>query len=690
MDLNPPPLRHDSFAAYRALAECWALRVAVQYFGWGGHDPFGVIAAVARILNSLECSIPADAAQRAEFWKRAAEHLRAREAAPRPSSAPLFRNARLLREHLALSAPEEDVLLVCVMAQIHGPLREVLSSIDGCDDARLAEVLGAALARPPDEILEAIEPRSTLVSSELIRVLRVVANPIERLSPLPGLCGLLTRSYSGFEDLFAAFAREAPAPSLGREDYAHIEGALELLVSYLRAASGKKSKGRNVLLYGVPGTGKTELARLACRLAGLRLFEAEVSHADGEPLGVKGRLQAAAFLQRLVAPLPESAVLVDEAEDVFRPQEGPEPEGRGMSAADSKGWTVRFFESNPVPTIWISNRVTQIDRAVLRRFDLALEVPLPPLDVRRRILERCLGGRRAIGACVDRILRELAPAPAIFSRAVSVLSLVRCEDDDHAARTLEQIVRGSLAAMGYRLDAPAKAESETFYPGCANNSPGVEEVLAIVRSVRPARVLLYGPSGSGKSACARHLAERLGAPLLALTAKDVALDPEITGFTLRRAFADAHRDGAILLLDQLDWLVHGWTEHPPLLHQKLLDELCTCLDAHDGHVFCATRRTAFLEPAIVRRFPVRVRFDYLKPEQRLELLHKLLGDESAARRLAQKLAGLRALTPGDIVAALGRHRGTASSEPERIFASLAEAERLKADAPAATIGFLGS
>ncbi|MCS7008301.1 MAG: hypothetical protein NZL88_12170, partial [Gaiellaceae bacterium] len=107
-------------------------------------------------------------------------------------------------------------------------------------------------------------------------------------------------------------------------------------------------------------------------------------------------------------------------------------------------------------------------------------------------------------------------------------------------------------------------------------------------------------------------------------------------------------------------------------------------------VFCATRRTAFLEPAIVRRFPVRVRFDYLKPDPRLELLHKLLGDESAARRLAQTLAGLRALTPGDIVAALGRHRGTASSEPERIFASLTEAERLKADAPAATIGFLGS
>ncbi|MCX7960971.1 MAG: hypothetical protein N2653_05260 [Burkholderiales bacterium] len=62
----------------------------------------------------------------------------------------------------------------------------------------------------------------------------------------------------------------------------------------------------------------------------------------------------------------------------------------------------------------------------------------------------------------------------------------------------------------------------------------------------------------------------------------------------------------------------------------------------------------------------------------------------AARRLAQKLAGLRALTPGDIVAALGQHPGTASSEPEMIFASLAEAERLKADAPAATIGFLGA
>lgn len=103
-----------------------------------------------------------------------------------------------------------------------------------------------------------------------------------------------------------------------------------------------------------------------------------------------------------------------------------------MAAADSKGWTVRFLESNPVPTIWISNRIRQIDEAVLRRFDLAIEIPVPPLAVRRRILQRSLRASLAIGPEVERIVRDLAPAPALLSRASEVLGLAGLDEDASA------------------------------------------------------------------------------------------------------------------------------------------------------------------------------------------------------------------------------------------------------------------
>lgn len=50
----------------------------------------------------------------------------------------------------------------------------------------------------------------------------------------------------------------------------------------------------------------------------------------------------------------------------------------------------RILENNPVPTIWVSNEVNHIDKAYLRRFDFSLEMGIPPVAVRRGILEHYL------------------------------------------------------------------------------------------------------------------------------------------------------------------------------------------------------------------------------------------------------------------------------------------------------------
>jgi MoxR-like ATPase len=690
MDRAPFVASHDPFACYRPHAELWALRVVLRFFDWTDHGTMAVAGALSRILDPGDCSIWVEPSERVALWKRAAQRLHALEAASLPGEGSLFRNVRMLSERLALSAPQEQVLLLCVMARLHAPLRDILESVGECDDARLGEVLAVALARPAEEILAAIDRRSALLSCGLLCLHAAPANPIRRLSPLPALSAILTRTYTDFDELFSAFARQAPAPSLAREDFAHLEGTLDLLACYLGGASKTKSRGRNVLLYGVPGTGKTEIARLAARLAKLRLYEAEVERDQGEPLDVEGRLRAVAFLQHMLARLPATAVLVDEAEDIFRPQDGPEPDKRGMAAADSKGWTVRFLESNPVPTIWISNRIRQIDEAVLRRFDLAIEIPVPPLAVRRRILQRSLRAPLAIGPEVERIVRDLAPAPALLSRASEVLGLAGLDEDASAARTLERIVRGYLAALGRDVGPGAQAEMLPFDPRCACVTPGVEEMLSIVRGEGRARVLLYGPSGTGKTACARHLAERLGAPLHILSAGDLISEPEITCSILRQAFSDARRDGAILFLDQLDWLVCTPGDQRPFFHQKALDVLCACLDSHSGPVFCATARGTCLDAGIVRRFPARMRFDCLKTSQVAALLGTLLGDDGAATALAQALAPLRTLTPGDIVAAFAHARALAARDLDRIRAMLAEGERLKSGAAASAIGFIAS
>jgi len=201
-------------------------------------------------------------------------------------------------------------------------------------------VIAAALDTGQEQVLAALQANSALMASGLMRVERTVLDPISKLEPIDGLSGILTSTYASFGELFSTLVRQPVKATLEMADFAHIEERTSLLIEYLKTASSSRSKGHNVLLYGPPGTGKTELARLIVAIAGAHLYEADVSHRGGQPLGVTHRLQSLVFVQQMVRSVPGAVVLFDEVEDVFKPPEGPEPEKRTVAAADSKGWTV--------------------------------------------------------------------------------------------------------------------------------------------------------------------------------------------------------------------------------------------------------------------------------------------------------------------------------------------------------------
>jgi SpoVK/Ycf46/Vps4 family AAA+-type ATPase len=91
----------------------------------------------------------------------------------------------------------------------------------------------------------------------------------------------------------------------------------------------------------------------------------------------------------LAEPESPTCLLFDEVEDVFGQGDG------GFFGNDStrpenlrKSWINDSLASNVVPSIWISNSIAGIDAAHLRRFDLVLELPRPPRNVRRAIVQR--------------------------------------------------------------------------------------------------------------------------------------------------------------------------------------------------------------------------------------------------------------------------------------------------------------
>ncbi|MCL2744894.1 MAG: AAA family ATPase [Planctomycetaceae bacterium] len=176
--------------------------------------------------------------------------------------------------------------------------------------------------------------------------------------------------------------------TLKAEHFEHIKGEYVWLRNLLTNALAKQQRGVNLLIYGKPGTGKTELAKTLCREAGASLYGVSSNLSD-ERNSNERRCDLAAALC-LLDDEKNSALLMDEAEDVFGASTS-QVLARllGMSEnprnSKSKLFFNKLLENNAVPVIWISNSIRGVDPAHLRRFSYALNMEAPDENVQARI-----------------------------------------------------------------------------------------------------------------------------------------------------------------------------------------------------------------------------------------------------------------------------------------------------------------
>ena len=136
---------------------------------------------------------------------------------------------------------------------------------------------------------------------------------------------------------------------------------------------------------------------------------------------------------------------------------------------------------------------------------------------------------------------------------------------------------------------------------------------------------LFGPPGTGKSAWARYLAKKLGRPLLIKQAADL-LDMFVGGTEkkIRRAFHEATSTKSVLMLDEVDSFLPDRTKARQSWEVSQANQFLTALEEFDGILLCTTNLMENLDPATMRRFDFKISFDYLKPEQALEMALDLL------------------------------------------------------------------
>lgn len=584
------------------------------------------------------------------------------------------KNIDALSHLLQLNRAERALLLYGTLARYQRDLRSLLVEfkVNNAPEAyaALAEIAGVSPAEVGEALragsrLERIGLVENLISEHNITDLADLMKVSEKLPPV------LMREYHDDSELMAVFTRPSMKSSLVLDDFAYVAQDVQVLCALLRNAVARKEPGVNVLLYGPPGTGKTELAKVVAQAAGLDLFEVEYADRDGNSLSGRDRYRSLQIAQVFLKGSAQAALLFDEVEDVFPPisseaaqimaraEQVAAPSGASGSVS-GKAWVNQILESNPVPTLWVTNRIEQIDPAFRRRFAYHLELKSPPPGAREGLVRKTLEGVSVSEAFVARLSERKGLTPAQIRTAVRFAGLVGDAGpalEGGVEGLIERQLKSADRALGNRASQPDGLPMATTYDLGMLNVESRFEVPRIVQALQArghGTLCFYGPPGTGKTALAAHIASAVGRPLLVKRASD--LMSKFVGETeqnMAAMFREAEAEKAVLVLDEADSYLQDRRNAQRSYEVTEVNEMLQGMERFAGIFICTTNLFDRIDQAALRRFTFKIRFKPLAPEQRLGMfVVEALGGDAAGldESIRGHLARLDQLCPGDFAA----------------------------------------
>ena len=438
-----------------------------------------------------------------------------------------------------------------------------------------------------------------------------------------------------------------PRPArLALADFDHVAKERDFILRLLEGATRMRRPGVNILLYGPPGTGKTELCKAIATALDLGLFAVGETDEYGDEPTRGERVDALRLADRLAARRAGAVLLFDEMEDVLQQGERSWSRGRQVRRAGSKAFFNRLLEQNAVPVLWTANSLCEFDPAFLRRMSFACEIPAPPASVRERLWQ---GFARRSGLDLPAeqsaaLARRFKVAPSLMESATQAVAAAggTADEIDFAVSALARPLVGRLRPA----EAPAPAG---FAPELANADADLDRLLdSLTRAGAPRdmTLCLYGPPGTGKSAFARRLADGMGLDPLVKRGSDLlSMWIGESERLIAEAFEEALKEERFLIIDEAEAFLWNRAGASKSWEVSMVNELLVCMETHPLPFACTTNHLEQIDPAALRRFTFKVKFDYMTPAQTAAAYRCFFG-----RAAPPGLRDLAALTPGDFAA----------------------------------------
>jgi len=598
---------------------------------------------------------------------------------PFSSSKLLRKNIERLSQLITLVPYEKQILEFVILLKQHDILSNALGLLGGnLTASRSKRILANLLEIPIDSVNEIFASNSTFTRSAIL-----LLNSEEDYS-LNAKLRLINYDFADnmlnldeeITVMLKDSVRLSSKSTLNIKDYGHIKNDLEILMPFLNKALEKNQQGVNILLYGLPGTGKTELSKTIADILGTKLYEISYADSEGDPIEGESRLRLYKTAQALFLN-NRTILMYDEAEDVFESYEG----GFFMmpKQQSDKAWINKILETNNVPTIWITNNISSIDNAIIRRFNMSIELPIPSKTTRKSIIKK-YSNNILNEEGIERLSQHENIAPALISSAIQVTDNL---PNTQQSKAFFQLINNTLKAQGY----PEVAKnSRTILPknyqlNFINTETNLEELVEGIKRNKSARICFYGKSGTGKSAFARHIAQSLDKPFILKSGS--SLMSKWVGETeqnISKAFKEAQEEDAILIFDEVDGFLAERGQAKVNWEVTQVNEMLIQMENFEGIFIATTNLIDHLDQASLRRFDLKLEFKVLKPQQLEDIFISYLAELKLPTPTEQEIYQIKLLqnlTPGDFATIYRQSKFKTVSSASNFILAIKDEMKLK-------------
>lgn len=641
-------------APIRAITRAWTVDLLLQL---GFAEAVGELTyedpsdPLWKIIGHLPNRGSARSPQRQRLYARLKAMAREVDAAAVPSLETALPGVIRLGETLGLSNAESRVLSALAARDLDREFVDLLGSLDRGNELSTPRLVARWTGLPEPEVRRLLSNRRALVGlglvCESLRERSAHAHTVD-----DRLLAVLEAGDTNPSSFIATLVRPAPPAKLSQSAWPHLRDLLPSWLGVLGEALSTRTLGVNVLIHGTPGTGKTELCRTLAAALGAELLELNAEDHDGDPLSESRLLSAVRLTQRALGQRTNTLLLVDEADGLLPVSHGFDPfigARRRDPTRSHKSWLVDLLETNPMPTLWVANELDGVHSALLRRFDLVLQLDEPPAGVKRQLIDAALSGPR-VGEGLRQRLAELKGLQP--GHVEGLARLGRLLPD---SLPLQPLIERQTRELRSLLELPPMAREiprplGPFRLDWLNADRPIEPLLQRAERAGEGRFCLYGPPGTGKSAFAAELARRLQRPLHSCQGADLlSCFVGESEKAIAAAFARAESMGAVLLIDEVEGLLSDRSALRQSWELTLVNALLTALDSYSGYAVLTTNLFQRLDPAVLRRLEHKLELRAPTAEQRRSLwgqFREHFGWTQGADVEAQ-IDALDGLTPGD-------------------------------------------